>query len=61
MSLPGFLQMGRFSVFIWGAYGFTALMVFLNIVQPLIERRKLWKRLQRNLDDGVEDTHEEAE
>ncbi len=61
MSLPGFLRMGRFSVFIWGAYGFTALMVFLNIVQPLIERRKLWKRLQRNLDDGVEDTHEEAE
>ncbi|WP_297391076.1 heme exporter protein CcmD [Acidiferrobacter sp.] len=61
MSLPGFLQMGRFSVFIWAAYGFAGLMVFLNIVQPLIQNRRVWERLRRNRDDDEEEMHEEAE
>ena len=65
MTLPAFLQMGRFSVFIWGAYGFTAIIVFLNVVQPLIQKRKVWERLRRNLDDddggGEEVGDEEAE
>ncbi|MHB1513005.1 MAG: heme exporter protein CcmD [Acidiferrobacter sp.] len=61
MSLPAFLQMGRFTVFIWSAYGFTAIVVVWNIVQPLIQRRKVWERLRRNLDDGEEEIHEETE
>ena len=61
MSLPAFLQMGRFTAFIWGAYGFAAIVVAWNIVQPLIQKRKVWERLRRNLDDGEEEIHEEAE
>ncbi|WP_297365674.1 heme exporter protein CcmD [Acidiferrobacter sp.] len=61
MTLPAFLQMGRFTVFIWAAYGFAGLMVFLNVVQPLIQKRRLWERLRRNQDDDEEDMYEETE
>ena len=61
MTWAQFLSMGGFAFYVWSAYGFTAVVVILNIVQPLTHKRKVWQGLRRGLDDGEEERHEEAE
>ncbi len=55
MTLSQFLAMGGFAFYVWSAYAFTALVVTINTVRPLIQRRKVWRSLRRDLD------HEEEE
>jgi len=50
-----FLAMGGFGAYVWSAYGFAAIMVAINIAQPLMQKRKVWTRLRRNLDRAGED------
>lgn len=48
-SLQDFIAMGGHGPFVWTSYGVTILIVFYNIVQPIIRRKDVLKRLNRNL------------
>ncbi len=50
-----FLAMGGFAFYVWSAYGFAALVVLINVVQPIIHNRKVWRTLRRDLDRAEED------
>lgn len=40
-SFSAFLAMGRHGLYVWSAYGVTFLIVGWNVVQPLLQRRRL--------------------
>ncbi len=42
-----FLHMGGYAVFVWTSYGLTLLMVVVNIVSPIIERKRVIARVKR--------------
>ena len=42
-----FLHMGGYAAYVWSAYGIALIVLVANILQPVIARRKLQKRLQR--------------
>ncbi|MCP5206577.1 MAG: heme exporter protein CcmD [Hahellaceae bacterium] len=48
-SLQDFIAMGGHGPFVWTCYGVTILIIFYNIVQPIIRRKDVLKRLNRNL------------
>lgn len=48
-SLQEFIAMGGHGPFVWTSYGVAALVIFYNIVQPIIRRKDVLKRLNRNL------------
>ncbi|MHB8252564.1 MAG: heme exporter protein CcmD [Acidiferrobacter sp.] len=55
MTFSQFLAMGGFGFYVWSAYAFAAIVVLINIVQPLIHSRKVWDMLRRDLDRARED------
>ncbi len=50
-----FLAMGGFAFYVWSAYGFAALVVLINVVQPIIHNRKVWRTLRRDGERAEED------
>ena len=40
-SWSEFLHMGGYATFVWSSYGLALVMVVVNIVSPLIERKHL--------------------
>jgi len=55
MTFSQFLSMGGFGFYVWSAYAFTGIMVVINVVQPLIHGRKVWRTLRRDLAHMAED------
>lgn len=56
MTFSQFLAMGGFGFYVWNAYAFATIMVVINLVQPLIQARKVRRTLKRNLEwAGEED------
>ena len=53
--LSQFLAMGGFAFYVWSAYGFAALVVLINVVQPIIHNRKVWRTLRRDGERAEED------
>lgn len=45
MSISEFLAMGGYGFYVWGSYGITALVLILNIIMPLMRRRRLLRDL----------------
>lgn len=43
-SVSEFLAMGRHGFYVWLSYGLTALIVVINIVQPIVRKRQLIKQ-----------------
>lgn len=41
------LDFGKYNFYIWASYGITFLVLFLNIVVPLLEKNKLIKDIKR--------------
>jgi len=39
--------MGGYAVFVWSSYGLALLMVVVNIVSPIIERKRVIARVKR--------------
>lgn len=42
-----FFAMGGYAFFVWMSYGLTLLVIVLNIVMPLIQRKQVIKRVKR--------------
>ncbi|AOB33440.1 hemagglutination activity protein [Bordetella sp. H567] len=52
-SLADFLAMGRHGAYVWSAYGFCLALMSLNVMQPLLARRRYLKDLARRRRRGV--------
>lgn len=46
-SWSEFFHMGGYAVFVWSSYALALLMVVVNIVSPLIERKRVIARVKR--------------
>jgi heme exporter protein D len=46
-SWSEFFAMGGYAFFVWTSYGITLLVILLNIVMPMIERKKVISRVKR--------------
>ncbi len=47
MSWSQFWAMGGFGFYVWSAYAFTAVIVTVNTVAPLLRKRAVRRQLQR--------------
>jgi len=45
MSWESFLYMGGYAMYVWPAYGVTALVLVGNIVWPVLQRKQLLRQL----------------
>lgn len=45
MSWESFLYMGGYAIYVWPAYGVTTLVLVLNIVLPVLQRKQLLRQL----------------
>jgi heme exporter protein D len=46
-SWSEFFAMGGYAFFVWTSYGITLLVIMLNIVMPVLHRRKVINRVKR--------------
>jgi heme exporter protein D len=46
-SVSEFLAMGHHGLYVWLSYGLTAVIIALNVAQPLLRRRLLKEQAQR--------------
>lgn len=44
-SLAEFLAMGGYAVYVWPAYGISLVVLLLNVVVPIVQRRQLLREL----------------
>lgn len=45
MTLQTFLAMGGYAFYVWTAYGITFLVLLVNIVWPIVQRKQLLRQL----------------
>ena len=45
-GLAGFLNMGGYALYVWVSYGFFAVVMAWNLIQPQRDRRKVMKLLK---------------
>jgi len=48
-SVSEFLAMGQHGLYVWLSYGLTAVIIALNVAQPLLRRRRLLKEQAQRL------------
>lgn len=48
-SFAEFIAMGTHGFYVWLAYGFAALVVAWNVLQPILQRRRLLKQQAQRL------------
>ena len=48
-SFAEFLSMGRHGVYVWSAYGLCLLVLIINVVGPLLARRRYLQHEARRL------------
>lgn len=46
-SWSEFLHMGGYAVYVWTSYGFALLLVVVNVVSPIVERKRVIARVKR--------------
>jgi heme exporter protein D len=49
MNLNEFLHMGGYGFYVWTSYGISLLVLMLNIIAPLNQRKKLLADIARKL------------
>jgi heme exporter protein D len=47
MSWSDFFAMGGYAFYVWGAYGFAAIVLILNVLAPLRRRRLVLRTLRQ--------------
>jgi heme exporter protein D len=47
MNLNEFLHMGGYALYVWSSYGIALLVLVVNVVLPLRQRRKLLTDIAR--------------
>ena len=48
-SFADFIAMGTHGPYVWSAYGLTALVVALNIIAPLKQRKKVLAQIRQKM------------
>lgn len=48
-SFAEFLAMGRHGLYVWLSYGITAVIILINVILPLMQRRRLLKEQRQRL------------
>ena len=48
-SFAEFIAMGKHGFYVWLAYGLTALVIVWNVLQPVLQRRRLLKQQAQQL------------
>lgn len=48
-SIAEFLAMGKHGLYVWLSYGLTAVIIFYNVMQPRLHRRRLLKEQAQRL------------
>ncbi len=46
-SWSDFFHMGGYAVFVWSSYALALVMVIVNVVTPIIQRKKVIARVKR--------------
>jgi heme exporter protein D len=46
-SWSDFFAMGGYAFFVWTSYGLTLLVIVLNIIMPIAQRKKVISRVKR--------------
>ena len=49
MNWSEFFHMGGYAFFVWTSYAIALLLVILNIVAPILQRRRIISRIRRAL------------
>jgi heme exporter protein D len=44
-----FLHMGGYAAFVWSAYGIACLVLIVSLILPLLENKKIRRRIVRML------------
>lgn len=55
MTGAGFWQMGGYALYVWSAYGVTAVLLVLEVVQLLRRRRAVLRRLKAMHRMGIDE------
>lgn len=53
-SWSEFFHMGGYATFVWSSYGLALLMVLVNIISPMIERKRVIARVRRAIKRDVD-------
>lgn len=55
MSLSEFLHMGGYGFYVWLSYGLGAAVLVLNLLWPMVQRRRLLRELAARLrrEEGI--------
>ncbi|MBV1959867.1 MAG: heme exporter protein CcmD [Pseudomonadales bacterium] len=48
-SFDAFLAMGKHGVYVWSAYGLAMVLLTINVIAPLLNRRKVVAKQQARL------------
>ncbi len=49
MNWSEFFHMGGYAFFVWGSYAVALIVVLGNIVTPIMQRKKVIKRIKRTI------------
>ncbi len=49
MNWSEFFHMGGYAFFVWTSYGLTFAIIMANIVFPIMQRKKVIKRIKRTI------------
>ena len=47
MNWSEFFHMGGYAFYVWTSYGLTFIVVLANIISPIMQRKKVIKRIKR--------------
>lgn len=50
-AFNNFIDMGGYAGYVWSSYGIALILFVWSIASPLIEKRKLDKRIQRVIEN----------
>ena len=49
MNWSEFFHMGGYAFFVWTSYGLTFFVIVMNIISPMVQRRKIIARIKRTI------------
>lgn len=47
MSLNEFFSMGGYGLYVWSSYAISAVVLLLNVIQPIMRERRTVRELQK--------------
>ena len=47
MTLNEFLNMGGYAFYVWTSYGIALVVLLVNVILPLLQRKKLLRKIAR--------------